>query len=586
MLAGARAARCSPSPAPARALFERIAVRALRLLPARRRIGWPRQGRQAASDPRRRAAQGAVVRSRRQLVNAAAIGRRREPPRAAADAALALAAARVGAAAAGGVVRAAGTGARQGAAADSRRHRHRLPRVEGRVGRLRDHRRRRAGRRHQGGRHAPAAGDERRAVAAAVHGRREPAAGRLHAEARGRRRRSRRAASSTWSTRRCRRAGGAHAQRADGRRPARGRRAAARRRSAIRSTSARCTATSRPTARRPKALTMEFEVATTPDAPALLNVDVPIRPVSETRAIFTKVMPVAPAAAGQVRAARDSLRRRRVDQDADARLRGRAAESADDVGGGLGDVVGGRRAVPAGRRRHDVAGRSSATRAVDETTLAPFRERVTPSVKTRVRPGRRVPGRGRLREGRSELQERDRAGRRQHGAAGVSRGVVRRRRATITRPPARGRRRSSTAPIFPQIYVWLGEALLRTHDFGGARAILEEAVGKWPSDARFTKPLAMLYGTFGRGREAVRTLERYLDDRQDDRDAYFLAVAVDLHRSLPAARSCTAAPRTRSAPTSTPTRTCEHEGRRRPSSSSGSTIWIPRSRRSKEPPRR
>src|SRR5262249_21035684 len=76
----------------------------------------------------------------------------------------------------------------------------------------------------------------------------------------------------------------------------------------------------------------------------------------------------------------------------------------------------------------------------------------------------------------------------------------------------------------PQIYHWLGEALLRNHDFAEARAIYEEAAGKWPADPRFTKPLAMLYGTFGRGREAVRTLERYIDARQDDRDAYFFAV--------------------------------------------------------------
>ena len=41
---------------------------------------------------------------------------------------------------------------------------------------------------------------------------------------------------------------------------------------------------------------------------------------------------------------------------------------------------------------------------------------------------------------------------------------------------------------------------------------------------RFTKPLAMLYGTVGEGREAVRTLERYLDENRDDRDAYYLAV--------------------------------------------------------------
>ena len=34
----------------------------------------------------------------------------------------------------------------------------------------------------------------------------------------------------------------------------------------------------------------------------------------------------------------------------------------------------------------------------------------------------------------------------------------------------------------------------------------------------------MLYGTFGKGREAVRTLERYLEEQEDDRDAYLYAV--------------------------------------------------------------
>jgi tetratricopeptide (TPR) repeat protein len=77
---------------------------------------------------------------------------------------------------------------------------------------------------------------------------------------------------------------------------------------------------------------------------------------------------------------------------------------------------------------------------------------------------------------------------------------------------------------FAQIYQWLGDAQLRNHDFGEARAIFEEASGKWPADVRFAKPLAMLYGTFGRGREAVRTLERYLAGRQTDRDAYYIGV--------------------------------------------------------------
>lgn len=76
----------------------------------------------------------------------------------------------------------------------------------------------------------------------------------------------------------------------------------------------------------------------------------------------------------------------------------------------------------------------------------------------------------------------------------------------------------------PQIYDWLGTTLMRNHDYGEARAIYEEASGKWPADLRFTKPLAMLYATFGRGREAVRTLERYLEGKSDDVSAYYYAV--------------------------------------------------------------
>jgi VWFA-related protein len=77
---------------------------------------------------------------------------------------------------------------------------------------------------------------------------------------------------------------------------------------------------------------------------------------------------------------------------------------------------------------------------------------------------------------------------------------------------------------FAQIYDWLAGALMRNHAYGEARSILEEASGKWPTDVRFTKPLAMLYATFGSGREATRTLERYLEERRDDREVCYLAV--------------------------------------------------------------
>jgi thioredoxin-like negative regulator of GroEL len=77
----------------------------------------------------------------------------------------------------------------------------------------------------------------------------------------------------------------------------------------------------------------------------------------------------------------------------------------------------------------------------------------------------------------------------------------------------------------PQIFLWLGDALIRTRDMVQARSILEEGATKWPSDVRFNKPLALVYATFGLGREAVRLLERHLDE--DPRDTEGLAMAVE-----------------------------------------------------------
>jgi VWFA-related protein len=76
----------------------------------------------------------------------------------------------------------------------------------------------------------------------------------------------------------------------------------------------------------------------------------------------------------------------------------------------------------------------------------------------------------------------------------------------------------------PQIYEWLGDAMMRNHDLGQARVILEEAIAKWPADVRFAKPLALLYATFGQGREAVRSLVRHLADHQQDVEALYLGI--------------------------------------------------------------
>jgi tetratricopeptide (TPR) repeat protein len=76
----------------------------------------------------------------------------------------------------------------------------------------------------------------------------------------------------------------------------------------------------------------------------------------------------------------------------------------------------------------------------------------------------------------------------------------------------------------PQIYEWLANTLVRTRDFTGARSILEEAVGRWPSDTRFDRTLALSYATLGRGREALRLLDRFITDGHPDPDLLFLGV--------------------------------------------------------------
>jgi predicted Zn-dependent protease len=76
----------------------------------------------------------------------------------------------------------------------------------------------------------------------------------------------------------------------------------------------------------------------------------------------------------------------------------------------------------------------------------------------------------------------------------------------------------------PEVYDWLIAALLRTHSLSEAETALEEANRRWPADPRFTRPLALVYATFGKGVEATRLLQRYLEERTDDAEAARLGV--------------------------------------------------------------
>ena len=270
-------------------------------------------------------------------------------------------------------------------------------------------------------------------------------------------------------------------------------------------------------------MTMEYEVATAADAPALLNGDVPPHAAGDSRVIFSKVMPVQSLPPGRyiLRAILSSATGasiatlRRGFEVAPPKVLLTSAE-------GLGSVsVDAELFLPIDEAAMKPVFQQDL--AVEETTLAPFRERLAPAVKAAFDQGVVFLAAGDWTKAELSFKkaidpDADSTSPLTFLAASFAAAGKDREAASAWQ----------TALVdgtdFPQIYAWLADALLRTHDFGAARAILEEAGGKWPADTRFTKPLAMLYGTFGRGREAVRTLERYLDDRQDDRDACFYAV--------------------------------------------------------------
>ena len=271
-----------------------------------------------------------------------------------------------------------------------------------------------------------------------------------------------------------------------------------------------------------ESVTMEYEIATAPDAPALLNVDVPPHAAGDARVIFTRVVPVHALPPGRylLRAilSTDGRSITTLTRGFEIAVPKVLMTSAD----GLGDTsVDGELFLPV----DDAAMTPAFERdlAVRNETLAPFRQRLEPATKTPFDEGVAFLAAGDYAKAEMSFKrgiepDVDSTSSMAYLAASFAAAGHDREAASAWQ----------TALVdgtdFPQIYQWLGDTLLRTHDFGEARAIFEEAAGKWPSDVRFAKPLAMLYGTFGRGREAVRTLEHYLGERQDDRDAYYFAV--------------------------------------------------------------
>jgi VWFA-related protein len=270
-------------------------------------------------------------------------------------------------------------------------------------------------------------------------------------------------------------------------------------------------------------ITVEYEIAKDAESPALIDVDVPPHPAGESRVIFSKVMPVH-----QLPPGRYLLRAVFSEAGRSVKTLMRAFEvAAPKVLMTSADGLTSPSTFDTGlflpieeSAIHPKFHRETATHP---ETLEPFVARLDDSAKTTFQQGVAFLTAGEYTKAETSFKQ-------------------------VINPDT-----DSTAPLaylavsfaasghdieaasawqtalvdgtdLPQIYEWLGDALMRNHAYGEARAILEEAAAKWPGDTRFTKPLAMLHATFGSGREAMRTLERYLEERRDDRDAYYMAV--------------------------------------------------------------
>jgi tetratricopeptide (TPR) repeat protein len=275
-----------------------------------------------------------------------------------------------------------------------------------------------------------------------------------------------------------------------------------------------------------KDLKVRYEIAASADGPAILAADVPPRAAGDERAIFNRTLSVRQLPPGSylLRAvltaetglAKSPLNLTRAFEIAPPPVLMTSADSAPPAGPAATELF-----LPIGEEVFDRP--FDRTAMARPATLETFRSRVAPAYTTAFD------------KGVAALQAGDYPGAETSFKAAItptedSSAALAYLAATFA---AAGHDREAASAWqtslidgadIPEIYLWLGDTLLRVHDLPHARAILEEAVGKWPTDARFAKPLAMLYATMGLGREAVRTMQRHLEAQPADVDGLFMGV--------------------------------------------------------------
>ncbi|MBE3135127.1 MAG: hypothetical protein IMZ55_16800, partial [Acidobacteria bacterium] len=94
----------------------------------------------------------------------------------------------------------------------------------------------------------------------------------------------------------------------------------------------------------------------------------------------------------------------------------------------------------------------------------------------------------------------------------------------------------SEAPI---VYDMLADAFIRLRDTARARAIIDEARGKWPDDDLLVPRLAATHALDGRTADALKELSAYLERHANDEQALFLALRLlfDAHAAGGVVRS-------------------------------------------------
>jgi VWFA-related protein len=288
-------------------------------------------------------------------------------------------------------------------------------------------------------------------------------------------------------------------------------------------------------------LKVRYEIAASPDGDAILAADVPPRPAGDERAIFNRTLPVRqlPPGGYVLRAVLTSesgltkspLNLTRAFEIAPPAVLLTSADGSAPAGPSATELF-----LPVGEEVFNRPFDRTAT--ARPATLENFRSRVAPAYTTAFD------------KGVAALQAGDYPSAETSFKAAVtptedSSAALAYLAATFA---AAGHDRQAASAWqtslidgaeIPEIYQWLGDTLLRVHDLPHARAVLEEAVGKWPADARFAKPLAMLYATMGLGREAVRTMQRHLEAQPTDVDGLFMGVEwiYNLHTLGAVARS-------------------------------------------------